>query len=217
MKFLLGFGLLAAIVLYFFGGMGVAPNGLSGEGRQFAFDSNKSASELYREYNRFAPALSEDREKLSFMFFGSYKAQMTIDEANQDNAFVSKMIKVDGQKSTRYVVRLTPIEGGSKTHVEGEVQSYALENDGRLETMKSEPAIAELLKRIGGAPVDLGSAVTAFGAINDMKRDQATIALREAEMERNEARRRSIEENDARINAGLTPQGSEEFSNYAGR
>ncbi len=217
MKFLFGFGFLSAFVLYFFGGLGGTASGLSGEGHQFAFESDKSTEQLYKEYNRFVPSISEEREKVSFMFFGSSKMMMTIEESNENNAYVSKLLKVDGQKSTRYAVRLTPIDGGNKTRVEGEVQSYPLENDGRLETMKSEPAIAEMLKRIGGAPVDLGSAVTAFGAISNMKKDQITIAQREAEMQFEEEKRRAIAAHDAQINAGLTPQGSAQFSGYGSR
>ena len=219
MKFLFGFGFLAAFMLYFFGGMGGQASGLSGEGHHFAFDSDKSAEELFIEYNRFVPTDINDREKAGLMLFGSLSAKVTIEDANIPGTLVAKLIKVDGQKSTRYAIRLTPIEGTNKTHVEGEVQNYPLENDARFETMKSETSVAELLKRVGGAPLDIGTAAAAFGAINNIQRDQATMmhrearsALEAAKMESDAARREADREHDARIDAGLTPEGSGSYS-----
>ena len=215
MKFLFGFGFLAAFMLYFFGGMGGQASGLSGEGHHFAFDSDMSAEKLYREYDRFVPTDINDREKAGLMLFGSLSVKVTIEDANIPGTLVAKLIKVDGQKSTRYAIRLTPIEGTNKTHVEGEVENYPLKNDGRFETMKSETSVAELLKRIGGAPLDVGTAAAAFGAINNIQRDQATMMERNArsaldaiEQQGDAARREADREHDARIDAGLTPQGS---------
>ncbi len=219
MKILLVFGAIAAAIVYFFSGLAGSSTGLSGAGTQFAFNSDKPTDELYRKYDRFVRIDDGDTMKASFMFFGTAGRNMTVEEPGKTKDVVSKMLKVDGEDATRIVIHLTPLDGGKRTRVEGEVETYPIKNDDRLQTMKSSAAIAELLKREGGAPLDMGSATAAIGAASGMAQDKATLELRSKEFELVMQQRREKAAQDlinakreAQINSGLTPQGSQVFN-----
>jgi hypothetical protein len=215
MKILVIFGAIAAAILYFFSGIAGTTSGMSGSGTHFEFDSDKSTEALYNRYDRFVKIDNGDAMQASFMFFGTPNRKMTVEEPGKDKETVSKMLKVDGENATRIVVRLTPLDGGKRTHVEGEVENYPIRNDDRLQTMKSSAAIAELLKREGGAPLDMGSATAALTAATGIARDKQTLEMRSKEFkmmmqERQDKAAQDLinAQREAQINAGLTPQGS---------